>query len=231
MLNVLFQHGADIESRNADGMASLARAAKYNKLQIAEYLLDKGAALEGRDCRGQTPLLWAAKRGCKDAVKLLVDRGANVTACDNQNQTPYSWAINRGHKATAEILHQIGGVNLEVKDKWYSAETYEMLEHSKGAWATQVNSRDKNGRTLLSRVAEYGHQAASSLLLDYGADLELEDGQGHTPLLWAAKRGHESIVKLFLDHGANIEVADTWFQRTSLSWAVKRGTGSRSAPP
>ena len=207
-------------------MTALACAAKHGHVEIAGYLLEEGAKLEAIDGRGQTPLIWAVKRGCMNVVRLLIDNGANVNAHDNQNGTPYTWALKRGHNAIVDLLIQTNLVSLEPQDKWYNSKTFEALETSVEDWATQVNSRDRHGRTLLSRAAEFGHEASALPLNTNGADLEADDGQGHTPLLWAAKRGHMSVVRLLLDHKACIEVKDSWFKKTSLSWAAKRGWGA-----
>ena len=158
-----------------------------------------------------------------NVVRLLLDNGANVNAHDNQNGTPYTWALKRGHNAIVDLLIQTNLVSVEPQDKWYDPKTFETLETSVQDWDMDVNERDRHGRTLLSRAAEFGHEASVLLLITNGADPEVDDGQGHTPLLWAAKRGYTSVVRLLLDHKACIEVKDSWFKKTSLSWAAKRG--------
>ena len=189
-------------------MTALACAAKHGHVEIVGYLLEKGAKLEAIDGRGQTLLTWAAKRGCMDIVRILIDNGANVNAHDNQNGTPYTWVLKRGYKAIVDLLIQTNLVSLEPQDKWYDPKTFEALGTSVDDWAPHVNARDRHGRTLLSRAAEFVHEASALLLITNGADLEADEGQGHTPLLWAAKRGHTSVVRLLLDHKACIEVKD-----------------------
>lgn len=45
-----------------------------------------------------------------------------------------------------------------------------------------VNEPDAEGMTLLHWACDRGHQQAVSLLLDYGADVNLQDAEGQTPL-------------------------------------------------
>jgi hypothetical protein len=85
-------------------------------------------------------------------------------------------AINTGHEAVVELLI--------VRDD------------------VDVNTKDKGGRTPLSRAALNGHEAVVKLLLEKGAELEAKDEDGRTPLLWAARNGHEAVVKLLREKGA-----------------------------
>jgi ankyrin repeat protein len=82
--------------------------------------------------------------------------------------------------------------------------------------------RDKCGQTLLSQVAERGHEAIIKLLLTTGeVHLESKDNNGRTPLLWAIQNRHEAVVKLLLDTGktdANVKDNSGW---TPLWYAVR----------
>lgn len=56
---------------------------------------------------------------------------------------------------------------------------------------------------LLCAVSK-GHFAATSLLLEQGADPRIADEQGLSPLLWACTVGHLEIVKLLIKAGADL---------------------------
>ncbi|KAH6889275.1 Pfs, NB-ARC and ankyrin domain protein [Thelonectria olida] len=93
-----------------------------------------------------------------------------------------------------------------------------------------VNSKDRTGRTPLSRVAEVGQEMAVKLLLEKvfklllekGADFESKDNDGQTPLSIAAWNGREAVVKLLLEKGADFKAKDN-DGRTPLSWAAGIG--------
>jgi hypothetical protein len=59
----------------------------------------------------------------------------------------------------------------------------------------RADSRDRYGRTPLSRAAAHGHEAVVKLLVerdDLAADSREEDGR--TPLFWAGDQGHEQVA-------------------------------------
>eukprot|EP00434_Breviolum_minutum_P020025 symbB.v1.2.017665.t2/scaffold1380.1/size122483/3 len=60
----------------------------------------------------------------------------------------------------------------------------------------------------LFRAAVRGHEAATKLLLDHGANAGAEDINGKTVLMAAAESGEEAVTKLLLDHGADPAAAD-----------------------
>jgi hypothetical protein len=65
-----------------------------------------------------------------------------------------------------------------------------------------------------------GDLAATTALLDQGADVNAKFRYGTTALFKAAERGHVEIVKLLLDRGADATVKDTFYGATAMSWAL-----------
>ncbi len=75
---------------------------------------------------------------------------------------------------------------------------------------------------MLIFAASEGHTAIVKLLLEEGANPDIQNNIGWTVLIFAASKGHTAIVKLLLEHGAdpNIQEEDGW---TALIWAASKG--------
>ena len=65
-----------------------------------------------------------------------------------------------------------------------------------------------------------GDLAATTALLDQGADVNAKFRYGTTALFKAAERGHVEIVKLLLARGADATVKDTFYGATAMTWAL-----------
>lgn len=96
------------------------------------------------------------------------------------------------------------------------------------AEGVDVNIASKNGYTALMSTAGRGHAEIAKILLDAGADINLqnelevyrkwkEDGKpnthmmppsGFTALMFAALRGQAKVAKVLLDAGANIKATN-----------------------
>jgi len=115
---------------------------------------------------------------------------------------------------------RITGLNLAA---YFGAEAVVQLLLDQGA---ELEAKDSNGRTPLSRAAENGHEAVVKLLLDKaGIDPNSKDTRnGWTPLWWAVKHKHLETVKLLLDkEGIDPNSKDTRNGWTPLSWAAAGG--------
>ena len=89
---------------------------------------------------------------------------------------------------------------------------------------SDVNSKDRNGRTPLSWASENGHSTVVELLLETDkVNVDSADRSSRTPLSWAAGNGREAVVKLLFDTGkADVDVKER-YGRTPLSWAAGNG--------
>ncbi len=66
----------------------------------------------------------------------------------------------------------------------------------------EVNGRYLCG-TPLHIFATRGDIEACKILLEAGADVDVEDGDGYTQLHCAVEQGHTDTVRLLLDYGSN----------------------------
>ncbi|MDR6197201.1 ankyrin repeat domain-containing protein [Siphonobacter sp. SORGH_AS_0500] len=73
---------------------------------------------------------------------------------------------------------------------------------------TPVDERDTRGSTPLILAAYYQHPEAVTLLLESGADPELQDGMGNTALMGVCFKGCTEIARILLEHGANVDTVN-----------------------
>ena len=75
--------------------------------------------------------------------------------------------------------------------------------------------------TPLGYAAERGNVSICGLLIQFGAEVNKEDGFGETPLCFAAE--HEDVLKLLLMHGADANKYNKWNEpRTPLDALLER---------
>lgn len=90
-----------------------------------------------------------------------------------------------------------------------------------------VHATDDRNRSPLHVAAGAGQAGIVGLLLDRGADPNLQDHDGHSPLHWAGMYGRDAALQVLLDHGVELELRDD-YGRTALL-LVARESGSVAA--
>lgn len=54
----------------------------------------------------------------------------------------------------------------------------------------------------LCRASYLGHKNICTILLKYGADINIKSSDGRTPLMWCAFRNNDDLAKYIMDNGA-----------------------------
>jgi ankyrin repeat protein len=106
--DVLIEHGAGIDRRNAGGGTALMLAASMGQERIVGMLLNHGADANAKTVDGHTPLISACDGGSLESVKLLLSHGADINQCDSYGRSPMQWAAQRGHIDLVRYLQQNG---------------------------------------------------------------------------------------------------------------------------
>ena len=115
--------GFPLEGVDEHGGTLLHLAAFYDRLFVAQWLIDHGLAIDARDHEGNTPLLLAAKAHYEgdrdqynliDTMQLLMDKGAHINAVNHAGKTPLMLVVGRGSAALQLCIAH--GADLEAKD-------------------------------------------------------------------------------------------------------------------
>ncbi|CAG8949966.1 hypothetical protein HYFRA_00004298 [Hymenoscyphus fraxineus] len=131
-------------------------------------------------------LLWAFHACIRtDNMQLageLIKKGVDVNEADTErgNCYPLEIAAAGNHKEILQFLLRRGAI-------------------------TEPSSSTTTGSPLIA-AAGRGHAESVNLLLEHGADINLEGGQHGSALGAASYGGHEHIVNLLLEHGADINL-------------------------
>ena len=119
---LLFAHGADINSRCADEYTPLHYASIRGHLRIVTWLLGHGAEVNPKARRGWTPLHCAADGGHLDVCRILLKSNADVDSRDDYGSTPLhdaSKRLDEGSTVVVRLLLDYGAdaqaLNLEGK--------------------------------------------------------------------------------------------------------------------
>jgi len=190
VIEVLAEHGADLDARADDGAGStsLTLAAFDRNFNVAINLLDCGASPDAPGMHGQTALEIAIDNGDGELARLLLSRGADPNSVGDPDvgQVP---------------LHTVAQTLVEPDIVSYLVRTL----HERGA---NLNARERWGETPLHFAARCNNRPVAEVLLELGADVDARNHAGRTPAHMAASEGHADMLELLIKHGADIYARD-----------------------
>lgn len=137
-----------------------------------------------------TALMICAQLGHNTLATLLIESGAifSTAAEDGRNSLMIA-AFHNKQRIVQEILQQI---NIHCKEK-------------PEAKAALLDAQDETGQTALLRASSMGYSHIMEILVNAGANVNIEDKiDGMSALQWASEHGPSSIVQFLIDHGADV---------------------------
>lgn len=129
--------------------------------------------------RAMTPLMYAAASGDCNLVRWLLSHGANIALVDEKKQNALFHAVEGHHNSVVQFLLEQGSPLIE---------------------------KNAQGTTMLQLAIE--EVAILQLLLDAGADPELESSDGSTAINKAASQGQVDSIRVLIRRGVNIHHRD-----------------------
>lgn len=88
--------------------------------------------------------------------------------------------------------------------------------------SVDIDASAQNDITALHVAAAFGYTELAQLLIDNGADLNVQGDRGNTPLHFAAQEGNLEIARLLVDAGADTHILSN-VGATALTWASGYG--------
>ena len=138
--------------RNSIGQTALMISVNNGHEQIVRWLLQRNVPVDSKDSYGRTALFYAAIQGNENFVDQLVRAGARVSLSSSLSKTPLMAAVHNNHYGSAQLLLATG--------------------------KTAINVRDHSGWSALFYAVWNSNARMASLLLDFGASVDLVDNSG-----------------------------------------------------
>ncbi|MHC4157771.1 MAG: ankyrin repeat domain-containing protein [Planctomycetota bacterium] len=88
----MLENGADIDSRDYEGMTPLHLVAFLGHERTARLLIHRGADVNAMNDKGETALHLAAEGGWLEIIKLLLEAGADINIKTKEGKTPLGQA-------------------------------------------------------------------------------------------------------------------------------------------
>lgn len=194
VLKYLLDGGMDINSKDPYGDTALIAAAGNGRTAIVQLLLERGAKINLTNDQAHTALMSAAARGDYQLVHTLIGAGATVDIRNNQGETALFLATQYGHMSTVKVLlNAAANPNLQntiPANKYNGGFTSLMYATTHGLTREPVD-----------------WSAIAQLLLDNGANPNLNNSHGESALVFANKRQDAVIAAMLKRAGAKDEQA------------------------
>jgi len=225
IVQLLVDHGADINISDSNGITPLEHARARGFKEIEQILL----TAQARDMY----MIVAAGKGELETVKQLLAQGASIAMQDDNGKTALIAAAYRNDLAIVDVLIQAGAdVNIQdnTQQSAYLISTsdgyLDLLKRTLQAGA-DVHSTDSYNGTGLIRAADRGHVEIIQELLKTDIKIDHVNNLGWTALLEAIILGdggprHTEVVRLLVEAGADVNLADA-NGVTPLAHARQRG--------
>ncbi|CUS14479.1 unnamed protein product [Tuber aestivum] len=198
--------------RDLLGWSPLHRACRNGRPEVVQCLLeDGGFTVTTPDRRGDSPLHLAAENGNEEVViRLLQDPRTVVNQRGNWGRTPLLTAVISQNLEIIRVLLEDPrtDVNIQSDTGWTPLISAIKTKDFKLVRMLVTQGRDIDldvkgiGTASPLHIATmYGQYDTVELLLNHGANPNVEDHRGDSPFVLAVNGGHEKIVRLFLSRG------------------------------
>ena len=227
---LLFEHGADVDVRGAEGKTILLMALSWledhhNLLNTVEFLITHGADVNAQDDTLTSPLHLAEEYGRQQITTMLLEKNANLNSQDNYGQTPLHRLLGSrmyddhdSNRVRLLIERHGAEVNrrdtdgqtpllLALKKGWFRAVRI-LLEHGADS-NVKINTNDNFPWHRLADSLVYDEDEVldhAQFLLKLGVEMDTRDksnGTNPTPLHLAIGRNHLKLLAFLLEHGAD----------------------------
>lgn len=206
IVDFLTEHGARFGRKYKE--AALLSAYEHGSQDVVRFLIEDGVNVNIGTSDAQPLLIVVLARGDTDVLDLMLDAGADINIRDNDgNPALLSAILNAQYKSATRLIERGASVNVKGPN-W--APIHVAAYHGRvdlcRALLDAGASVDQLGdlrHTALMRASQRKHAVTVKLLLEYGADpnLQNERGQSSHDLSRDSFRS-TSVTEVLARHGA-----------------------------
>ena len=183
--------GGTIDQKNDSGASLIQIAAYYGDVSAIKFLIEHGEELSNLGVNSD--LNGAAFHGHWRLVQYLLEQGADPNCPHPKSgEYPLHVAISKANSPftfpVVQVLLDLGAMpNVRTSQ---SAESGCFMRDAKTC-----------GESALHRAAAFANEKVIELLLNHGADKEIQDAHGNSPLSWASWHLRPGSILRLLAYG------------------------------
>jgi len=193
----------------------LIQAAKDNNFDMVKKLISTGVNLDQQDERGYTSLMITSYTNPPNNGKIaeeLIKSGANLEIKDKNGYTALFFHIKNNNVYIVRKLIEAGSsVNDNDLLDLAAYNNYSSIVEELIKAGADLNRQDNNsGLTPLIFASANGNMASSKKLIDFGANLDIQDNFGDTALISCARNSKQpayrkniEIIRYLIKNGAD----------------------------
>ncbi|KIW80115.1 hypothetical protein Z517_06730 [Fonsecaea pedrosoi CBS 271.37] len=231
---LLIQKGADINAKTKNGWTCLYYAAKWDKEEVLEALLEHRQRINPDAI--QEALSAAVSKLNTRCVGRLLSAGADPRNLPSQGCEELMNAVNGGAKDIVKMLLEFNLDLEKAKDVYgYSVlnravlltrrEDDESIVKSFVNRGADLESASNDGYTALCSAAWQDNLEIARYLILKGARINITGGPHGGPLIRACRMASLDMVKLLCKHGADTNIVHPGVNGTPLQAALLRDPG------
>jgi ankyrin repeat protein len=214
---------AIVNIENSDGETPLFVAFHEENTDIAKYLIDNGADINHKSRKdGWTVLHVACYLKNMEMFNLLLDNYVDIEATSNTGATPLYLVCKHGshNDISIDIIKALllADIGDDEEDKYINKKAergyFPLYIASKNgdedivelllAYSANVSEKSDDGTTALMIAVQANqdnsHLELIKMLLEAGADLEIEDNEDNNALFYAQQNGDAEVIELLMQY-------------------------------
>ncbi|ORX42191.1 ankyrin [Piromyces finnis] len=209
IVEYLIAHGANIDQTNKHGDSALIIACQSENEKIVNYLIELGADINKQNKDGDTASIKVCDNGNISIIYQLIEKGANIMHENKDGDTPLLTACKNCNNSDSENYFKIikklleKGAGIDVNKSNRNGETALLAACKRRYRKSKIvnyNYKDENNKEVQKQQSydkndiTQNYVKILNLLMEQGANINVEDVFGNTPLHASCRRTNYKLL-------------------------------------